>query len=85
MERIVVCYSFTDMTLRERNAFRRELFGSTEYSKEGKYVSEFIGVLSGKTYEKPVRSVLVIAQSELETVLDVLKKYRAIVKLYTLA
>jgi hypothetical protein len=82
VEKILVCYSFKDLVLKERNQLRRELYGSVESTKGGKYTSEFIGFLTGKKYEKPARCVIVISKIDLEGVLTVLKKYRAIVTLY---
>lgn len=77
MQKIIVCYKFKDMSLKDRNKFRRSLFGGIEKTHGGRYKTEFKGFLSDKNYEKPVRSVLVIDKNDLKGAEKILKSFKA--------
>ncbi len=85
MKRKLICYTLPALSSSMRNTLRRELFGSVEYTHQGKYCAQTIGLLAQSEYEKPIRSVLVVDASKVSGVVLVLEKYGAIVYVYELA
>ena len=77
MVRILICYSFKNMKLSDRNKFKRMMFGTKEKTHGGKYIAITKGILSNKQYQKPIRSVIIINQNIKNEVLEVLNKFNA--------
>ena len=82
MTKILICYKFEKMKLSNRNKFKRKLFGSEEKTHMGKYINTTKGYLTGKKYEKPVRSVIVINKKYKSKIIQILKEFNAEIIIY---
>lgn len=74
----IICYTLgSEPTPKERNRFRKQLLGYTDYSNKGQYRYERDGLLSEIPHIKPIRSVIVVRNEDSEKVIDFLKNHGA--------
>jgi hypothetical protein len=84
VQKILICYKFKNMKLKDRSKFKRKLYGSIEKTHGGKYITKIQGILSNKDYEKPVRSVIIIDKKDQNEVIKLLKEFNAEIKIFTI-
>ena len=82
MSKVLICYTLTQLPPRMRNSLRRALYGSEESTHGGKYSTTTVGFLSGKKYDKPVRSTILVEKKEVKGVLTILKKFKSKIRLF---
>lgn len=76
MQKIIICYSLGNIEARIRTKFNRELYGYTDRSYYGKYKYQREGILSQIKHEKPLDSVIILAENAAK-VIKHLQKYKA--------
>lgn len=75
-KKILVCYWFKNISSPKRHQFHRELFGAIEKTHKGKYTAITKGYLYNKFYERPIKSMVVIARMDKLNVLKIVRKYK---------
>ena len=73
------------MSSSERIQFKRALFGSEEKVKQGRYEFHKKGYLTDKTYEKPIRSVIILDDIDVVEVERIINRFGGKFRKYKLA
>jgi hypothetical protein len=81
-QKLMICWNFKNLPPKNRNKFRRLLFGSKELSHNGKYNTTVNGILTNKNYEKPIRSAIIIDETDKNEVIEILKMFNAKIRTF---
>ncbi len=77
MKAKLVCYTLGEISSTLRTQFKRELLGYKDHSNMGKYKYMREGVLSKIPNYRPIRSVIIIKETDKDKIISLLKKYKA--------
>ena len=74
----LVCYTLgSKPTAAERNRFRKQFLGYTDFSNKGKYRYARKGLLSEIPHIKIIRSIIIVRKEDCKQVVEFLKTYNA--------
>jgi len=82
MEAKLICYTLGKIDHKTRSKFKREFFGYIDKSNKGQYKYERHGLLMKIPHSKPIRSIVIVKSEDEEKVTKLLRKYKAIIKIY---
>ncbi len=85
MDAQLITYSVGNKSTAIQNQLRMKLNGQTSTSHKGKYTFHRKGILEEIKYIRPSRGTLIIPLSESKKVIQLLKKYKAKIKIYDIS
>ncbi|MBS3176042.1 hypothetical protein J4457_02285 [Candidatus Woesearchaeota archaeon] len=77
MKAKLICYTIKQKGHKARSKLKRELFGYTDKSNNGKYEYERKGLLQKIPNLKPIRSVIITKIEDSNKLIKILKNYGA--------
>lgn len=82
MQAKLMCYTLGKSNHKERSKLKRELFGYTDKSKNGKYEYHREGLLQKIKHLRPIRSVIITKKEDVNKVRNILNKYGATINIF---
>lgn len=75
--KVIICYSIKHLTPVEKTKFQREMYGFKDISNKGKYLYRRQGVMNYIPHEKVYYTGLLVKETHVTRVMEVLKKHKA--------
>ncbi|MBU4501368.1 MAG: hypothetical protein KKA79_02155 [Nanoarchaeota archaeon] len=82
MKAKLFCYKLGKVDEAIRNKFRKELLGHNDSSHGGKYQYKRKGILDKIWNKKPIRSVIIVKDKDVNVIKQFLEKYNAKYELF---